>query len=421
MITSCYDGSPRFNPSQAPAWPEKECTGVNSSLSSLLQLSASQKLERGLVHTPGEIAQQPRTWLRTLDMLTSRAQEIQAFLTAAGLHRPPEQRPSVFLVGAGSSDYIGQSLHHLLRRHWQCDVFPVPSTSLLADFAEYVLPGRPALWISFSRSGDSPEGVAVLERALGEYPDIFHILVSCNSSGRMPRAVAGRATCLPIVLDDSVNDRGLAMTSSFTNMVVTGQFLARAWNPSQYAPILRALAAAGQSLLPSAADLAATLADHDFSRACFVGSGALAGTAMESALKMLELTAGRVLTMAQSTLGLRHGPMAALNPSTLLVCLVASDPRRRHFDLELLREIGSKSLVRTRVAVAADPAGLADCAEYVLAPERPPAIPDLCRPPLDVLFGQLLGLFASLRCGLHPDNPSPNGAISRVVSGVALQ
>lgn len=392
-----------------------------SSLSSLLQLSADQRLERGLMHTPGEIAQQPATWLRTLEMLTARTPEIQAFLTDAGLQRPAEQRPVVYLVGAGSSDYIGQSLYHLLRHCWQCDVFPVPSTSLLADFEDYVLPGRPALWISFSRSGDSPEGVAVLERALNERPDISHILVSCNASGRMSGALAGRSNCLAIVLDDSTNDRGLAMTSSFTNMVIAGQFLAHAWNPAVYAPILRALAAAGKSLLPTAADLAAKMAEQDFSRACFVASGALAGTAMESALKLLELTAGTVLSMAQSTLGLRHGPMAALNPSTLLVCLVASDPRRRHYDVELLREIGSKSLVRTRVAVAADPAALAGVAEYVLSPEPPHAIPDLCRPPLDVLFGQLLGLFASIRCGLQPDNPSPNGAISRVVPGLELR
>ena len=394
---------------------------MNSSLSSLIQLSDEQKLERGLLHTPGEIAQQPDTWLRTLERLTARTPEIQAFLTEAGLRRSPEQRPVVFLIGAGTSDYIGQSLHHLLRHSWNCEVMPVPSTSLLTDFAEYVLPGRPALWISFSRSGDSPEGVAVLERALEERPDIFHILVSCNASGRMSQAVAGRSTCLAIVLDDSTNDRGLAMTSSFTNMVITGQFLAHAWNPGAYTPILHSLAAAGESLLPIAANLAAEMAARDFSRACFVGSGAQTGTAMESALKMLELTAGRVLTMAQSTLGLRHGPMAALNSSTLLVGLVSSDPRRRHYDVELLREIGSKSLVRTRIAVAADPADLTACAEYVLAPEPPRAIPDLYRPPLDVLFGQLLGLFASIHCGLKPDNPSPNGAISRVVPSLELR
>lgn len=385
-------------------------------LSSLLQLAPSQKLEKGLLHTPGEIAQQPETWTRTLRQLTARGAEIREFLTAAGLRGAAE--PRVFLVGAGSSDYIGQSLHLLLRKQWQCEVMPVASTSLLTDFAEYLLPGRPYLWISFSRSGDSPEGVAVLERALEEHPEIFHLLVTCNAEGRMSQAMAGRARCLAVTLDESTNDRGLAMTSSFTNMVVTGQFLAHAWSAAEYEPIVGRLAEAAQTLLPAAAELADAMARQDFRRACFVGSGALAGAAMESALKTLELTAGRVLTLAQTTLGLRHGPMAALDASTLLVNLVSSEPAARHFDVNLLREIGSKRLVGTRIAVAADAGHLDRDADHVLAAAGVAGIPDLYRPVLDVVFGQLLGLFASLRCGLKPDDPSPNGAISRVVPAI---
>ncbi|HTW46635.1 MAG TPA: hypothetical protein VMD92_01735, partial [Acidobacteriaceae bacterium] len=167
-------------------------------LATLLQLPASEKLERGLMHTPREIAQQPNTWLRTFRLLQSRREEIARFLAATGIGGNPAQRPVVFLIGAGTSDYIGHSLQHLLRRMWQCEVFPVASTTLLTDFADYVLPGRSALWISFSRSGDSPEGIAVLERALEECPQIAHVLISCNASGRMMKAVEGRARCLAI-------------------------------------------------------------------------------------------------------------------------------------------------------------------------------------------------------------------------------
>jgi tagatose-6-phosphate ketose/aldose isomerase len=37
-----------------------------------------------------------------------------------------------------------------------------------------------------------------------------------------------------------------------------------------------------------------------------------------------------------------------------------------------------------------------------------------------VIFGQVLGLFFSLRWNLRPDCPSPNGAISRVVQNVSI-
>ena len=390
-------------------------------LSALLNLSSSQKLERGIVYTPQEIAQQPETWLGTFTRLRKRQLEIQDFLATAGVRGAAAQRPIVYLVGAGTSDYIGRSLHHLLRTKWQCEVIPVSSTSLLTDFSEYVLPDRPYLWISFSRSGDSPEGVAILERAIAECPNIRHLLISCNVSSQMMSAIEGQPSSLGIVLDEVTNDRGLAMTSSFTNMLIAGQILANAWSMENYEPICHALFHAGKSFLPGAATLADHLANEGYSRACFVGSGVLAGAAMESALKLLELTAGNVQTMTQSTLALRHGPMAALNQDTLFVSLLSSQAQRRKYEVDLLREVGSKSLVRTRVAIAtSDTPSLREDAEHVLAPEGQHEIPDLYRPVLDVIFGQLLGLFASLHFGLKPDSPSPNGVISRVVQSIAI-
>jgi tagatose-6-phosphate ketose/aldose isomerase len=41
--------------------------------------------------------------------------------------------------------------------------------------------------------------------------------------------------------------------------------------------------------------------------------------ARESALKVLELTAGKTLTMTESVLGLRQGPMASRDQGTLFV------------------------------------------------------------------------------------------------------
>jgi tagatose-6-phosphate ketose/aldose isomerase len=389
-------------------------------LAELLNLPAVEKAHRGLEHTPREIAQQPHTWPGTFQYLQSNRAAICEFLSAAGIGPGSQQNTTVFLIGAGTSDYIGQSLHHLLRTRWQCEVIPVASTSLLIDFPDIVLPEKRYLWISFSRSGDSPEGVAVLERALAECPNVSHLVVSCNSNGRMSELVQGRTNGFAVVLDDATNDRALAMTSSFTNLVLAGQILAHAWNMSEYEPVLNDLVQAAESFLPRAAQLAFELVHQGYHRACFVGSGALAGAAMESALKVLELTAGKVQTITQPTLALRHGPMAALDRDTLFVSFVSSQAQRRQYELDLLREIGSKELVRTRVAVAADPHQLRADAEHVLSPEGKYDLPDLCRPVLDVIFGQLLGLFASIQCGLKPDVPSPNGAISRVVQNVGI-
>jgi tagatose-6-phosphate ketose/aldose isomerase len=254
-----------------------------------------------------------------------------------------------------------------------------------------------------------------LEQALARWPNVRHLVVSCNRDGRMLQAIDGNPRAFGILLDDAVNDRSLAMTSSFTNMVLTGQFLAHAWSVEAYEPIVSALVAAARDLLPRAAGLAAELAGRGYRRACFVGSAALTGAAMESALKVLELTAGNVQAMWQSTLALRHGPMAALDGDTLLVGLLSSDPRRIRYETELLREVSAKRLARTVLAVA--PNEGIPVADEIFSLQAT-AVPDLYRPVLDVIFGQLLGVFASLSAGLKPDTPSPTGAISRVVQNV---
>jgi tagatose-6-phosphate ketose/aldose isomerase len=391
-----------------------------SSLQALLDLDEHSKDARGVRHTPREIFQQPRTWLQTYDHCLERKPEIEDYLRSAGVGRQ-DLSPIVLLVGAGSSDYVGRALVHLLRRCWHSEVYAVPSTDLLVDLDSYLLPDRRQLWLSFSRSGDSPEGVTVLERSLGAHSQIRHLVVTCNSEAAMVRVAGENADrVFSLVLSDEVNDRGLAMTSSFTNMIVAGQFLAQIQEVQSYGETLRCMAKISNKILQDAAALSATIAEKGFSKACFVGSNSLAAVASESALKLLELTSGRIQTMAQSTLGLRHGPMSSIDNNTLFVQFLSSDQRVRRYELDLLDEIGRKKLAGLRVVVSPQRLELDRLADHALLLDVPETFPDDCRPPVDVITGQLLGLFASLKAGLHPDSPSPSGAISRVVSGVKI-
>jgi tagatose-6-phosphate ketose/aldose isomerase len=400
-----------------------EISDVNRLLS-LLNLSDEEKAMRGLSHTPGEIAQQPNTWATTFLSIQQRRIEIAEFLKLTGIgpkNMESKERPIVFLIGAGTSDYIGQSLVHLFRQKWQCEVAAVASTDLLTGFDDYILRGQKYLWISFSRSGDSPEGVATLKRALDEYPNISHLIVSCNAAGQLIRAHREDRRVFSLLLDDAVNDRGLAMTSSFSNMVVCGQCLANIWSLDEYEGVLHTLIASGERFLETSADCAAALAAGPYTRACFVGSASLKAVARESALKLLEMTAGQIATMAESPLGLRHGPIAALNEETLFVSFVSSESRRQQYEMDLLKEIGRAGIVPTRVAVGIDEANIfKSVSESFLTPGLRSSIHDVYRPPLDVIFGQLLGLFFSIRCNLKPDTPSPNEVINRVVQNVNI-
>lgn len=383
--------------------------------SKLLDLSTAELESLGLVHTLREILQQPQTWRCTYERVQSSAGPIAEFLKTAGLGVKPLD---VFLVGAGTSDYIGRSVCALLQKSWLCNVVAVPSTDLLTNMKDHVIPDRDYLWISFSRSGDSSEGVAVLEQALTLFPRVKHLIVTCNGNGKMAQLFESRNNVLSFVLDDEVNDRGLAMTSSFSNMVIVAQALAHLRTLAAYGSIVESLAISASQVLSAAMSVCEQMVEQGFSKVCFLGSGPLKGCAIESALKVLELTSGRVIGFAESFLGLRHGPLSAVDSDTLVVAFLSGDSRSRAFELDLLNEIERKKLTEKLLIVA--PAAVETRSGNMLSLQLSESISDLYLPPLFVIVGQLLGLFASLREGLRPDEPSPRGAISRVVSHVTI-
>src|SRR6266700_1323609 len=395
---------------------------LSDPLRTLLDLSDQERTERGLEHTPREIWQQPDTWSKTYELCRGQRSELNDVLRRAGIGRGSTSSPTVYLVGAGTSDYTGRALSPLLRRRWGCDVWPILSTTMLTEFEEYHHPGREYFWISFSRSGESPEGVALLEQALDRHREIRHLVITCNPQGPMAQVCARNLDrALALVLDDTVNDRGLAMTSSFSNMVLAGQCVANLEDLAQFGEVVAQMSEIGRQFLPAAAEAAATITMLGCARTCFVGAGVLRAVADESALKVVELSAGKVTTLAETPLGLRHGPLSSVDSQTLFVAFLSSDPRRRGYELDLLREMDRKRLGREGAVVTArggqDVSSLAD---YSLSLNGAADFPDHYRPVLDVMLGQMLGLFASMQSGLKPDQPSPGGTITRVVAPFKL-
>jgi tagatose-6-phosphate ketose/aldose isomerase len=293
---------------------------------------------------------------------------------------------------------------------------------LLTNFDEFHRAGREYFWISFSRSGESPEGVALLERTLGRCKAIRHLVITCNPQGPMAQLCARHEDqAFALVLDDAVNDRGLAMTSSFSNMLLAGQCFAHLDDLAQFGEIVSRLCSTGEAFLPLAAEAAAQITTLGCTRAVFVGTGALRGVADECSLKVVELSAGKVTTLAETPLGLRHGPMSSVDGQTVFTAFLSSDVHTRGYELDLLREIDRKRLGRVRAAVTAgEEKDISDLVDYPMPLGPISDLPDFYRPVLDVMFGQLIGLFASMRCGLKPDQPSPTGTITRVVQPIKL-
>ena len=71
--------------------------------------------------------------------------------------------------------------------------------------------------LSLARSGNSPESVAAVDRIQRFFPALPQYAITCNAEGALGRHPKVQA----IVLDPRTNDRSLAMTSSFSNLVVS--------------------------------------------------------------------------------------------------------------------------------------------------------------------------------------------------------
>lgn len=393
---------------------------TNLTFNQILALPLAEKENLGLIHTPQEIFQQPETWKETFQIVKNKEVAIQHFLQKNGFGN---EKFSVVLIGAGTSDYIGRALTALLKNHWKCHVQAIPSTDLLTEMDDFIASApidTNHLWISFSRSGDSFEGVKILEKAAEKYPKIHHLIVTCNQNGKMASQIYhANPNFLCLVLDKKVNDLGLAMTSSFTNMIVAGQCLAHIFDLDKYEPILQNIAQMGAENLDKIAETAQLISKNNYLRICFLSSGALKAVADESALKVLELSGGYFSVMSESFLGLRHGPLSWLNQDSLVVGFISNDLDKQKIELGLLSELKQKDAVKHILTILPnefiDVAGIADFAINLTISN---SLTDFYRPPIDILFAQCLGLYASLHQGLKPDSPSKDGKITRVVSEI---
>jgi tagatose-6-phosphate ketose/aldose isomerase len=153
----------------------------------------------------------------------------------------------------------------------------------------------------------------------------------------------------------------------------------------------------------------------------FLGSGPSFGAAREAGLKMLEMTAGRVTTLCETYLGLRHGPMSYIHDDALIVGFLSSDPILRAYETDLLREVNQKGLGLLKVIVGEDiPSDLVGESDAALECSGLKELGDENTPIVHVLVGQLLAFFRCLCEGLRPDSPSENGVISRIVQSFTL-
>jgi tagatose-6-phosphate ketose/aldose isomerase len=388
--------------------------GGRGEIGRLLGPTPAEQVDRGYGHTLREICQQPATWRDTASMLAKAPGALESSLADVGIQR---REGSLMLTGSGSSLYAAECLVFPLQEALRVPVCAAPAGLLLTHPRGALPPSGPFLLVSLARSGNSPESRAVVDLVLENAPRAHHLVITCNRNGALATAYRSVPAVRAVVLDERTDDRSLVMTSSFTNLVLAGHALGEMGHLDAYVARSAELARAAASVLMQSADALAGVARRDFGSAVFLGSGCCLGAAREAALKMLEMTDGRVSTLPESFLGLRHGPMSALHDDTLIVAFLSRAPVARAYELDLLRELHRKQLGARRIVVGSEvPKEAAPGPDDVIVDcDAGNALTDADLVLVDVLVGQLLAFFRCLHVGLRPDAPSADGVISRVV------
>jgi len=383
----------------------------SGALGSLLQPPREEQLRRGYGYTLREIGQQPVTWIETAARMHELVPSIEESLNGA---------TGIVMTGSGSSVYAAECVAPCLQRSLGLPVSAVPAGLILTHPDTCLPPSGPFLVVSLARSGNSPESRAVVDFLLESRPQARHLFITCNRQGALATSYRERSGVRTIVLDEKTDDRSLVMTSSFTNLVLAGRALAG--GPGACEDRARGLASAAERLLREQSSALAEVARSGFGSVVYLGSGCRLGSAREAALKMLEMNGGDVWTLAESYLGLRHGPMSGIRSDTLLVAFLSSDPLVRAYELDLLRELDRKALGSRRVVLGAglprDEGGRPGVLPLDCGVELPYLDEDLTL--LDAVTGQLVAFFRCLAAGYRPDSPSEDSVITRVVSGFEI-
>ncbi len=377
----------------------------------------TKELERkGGYYTAKEISCQPEMWLKTYEKVLEEREQLSQFLEKA-LQRT---NPCVILTGAGTSAFIGEALAGSFQRILKVSTRSIATTDIITHPEDYFIRSKPTLLISFARSGDSPESLATVKMAEKNCDDLYLLNITCNRKGELA-IHSHSANSYVFILPEETNDRSLAMTSSFSSMMLAGVLMLNLPQMEDMLPIMSDLHDSGEFIIRENLSTFKSIAELKFKRAVFLGSGPLFGIAHESHLKVQELSDGKVNCTFDSFLGFRHGPRAIVDEFTLITYLVSFSDSVKRYELDLIRSIGESSTGAKSVCI-----GYGDCTEGLntdFAIKFPDSILSIPKDFLFVLYilpAQIVGFYKSLNLGLEPDSPSKGGSISRVVQGVTI-
>ena len=381
-------------------------------------ISTEKMQETSSIFTLQEIYQQPATWRKTCAQIAACKDELQAFLDKV----VKADDFDIVLTGAGTSEFVGNSLFQALNEKYNYKVKSYGTTDIVPSPENFLSRTKPTVLVSFGRSGNSPESIGAVDAAEVVCENIYHLFVTCNNEGALSKRALTQDNCYAINLTPETHDQSFAMTSSFSNMYMATYLAFNLDRLEELTAEIEKICVATENFLDNQYGIAKAIVDEfKFERIVYLGNIALKGVSQESALKMLELTAGQVATMYDSPLGFRHGPKSIIDDTTLTVVYLSDDAYKRQYEVDLIKEMGPQRKGNKIAVVMNTPCeGLDELVDYQLVMDCGKAAENVFLGFEYIAFAQTLAALKSLSLDITPDNPCPTGEVNRVVKGVTL-
>lgn len=386
--------------------------------SGVFTLSQEKLALLGASITTKEMKHQPDLWTETFELYTQKSKQISEFLLELSTKH---NRVRVIFTGAGTSAYVGDTILPYLKETCnenQWELLSIPTTTLVSNPNQFLKADIPTLLVSFARSGNSPESVGAVKLAEQLITDLYKLTITCAKDGQLAKQSECDQKSFLLLMPELSNDQGFAMTGSYTCMTLTALLVFDPLAIEGKSAIVNMIRKMGESVIRRE-DAIQEIIDRDFNRIIYLGSGCFEGLAREAQLKILELTAGKIVTAFDSPMGFRHGPKSFMDENSVVFVFVSNHPYTRQYDLDLLKEIKQDNIAVKICAIEVEGETNYDGNKFVFDSEFQ-TVPDAYLALPFLMIGQVVSLLASVKVGNTPDTPSPTGTVNRVVEGVNI-
>ena len=366
-------------------------------------------------NTAKEILQQPKLWKETLEIFRNSEKSLKEYFKKIGFGKEFD----IVFTGAGTSEYVGNILEPLLNKNETGEFKSIATTDILNNPLNYFKKEKKTLIVSFARSGDSPESAGVIDIADKLIDEVYHLFITCNKEGALAKRAEGNEKIFLLLMPEESNDKGFAMTSSFSCMLLSG-ILAFSKNSEEVIEEMLKIIDIAEKELKNKYIEIKEIAEQEHKRIVVLGSGILKGLAQELSLKVMELSAGKIVSVSNTTLGFRHGPKAIVNNETIVFELINQDEYAVKYDEGLLEEMSEDKSADKLIAYNISSNDLIEESTYKVikldeTDRQKIKNRELASLFIYLIYGQIYAFFKSQYLGNTTDNPFPSGEVNRVV------